>query len=134
MNILTIAGKELRSYFNSPLAYVITFGFLVITGIFFALSAVITKESSMRFTLENFRVILLFVTPLLTMRLLSEEQASGTIELMLTSPVRDYELVLGKFFGALALLCVMMALTLYYPFLLYIYGKPDTGPIISGYL
>ncbi|GIW06157.1 MAG: ABC transporter permease [Dehalococcoidia bacterium] len=134
MTVFTIAGKELRSYFTSPLAYVVTAGFLVITGIFFALSVVLTNQASLRFALDNFRVIFLFITPLITMRLLAEEQATGTIELVLTSPVRDWEVVLGKFLGALGLLCVMLALTLYYPFLLFVYGKPDPGPIISGYL
>ncbi|MCL6649227.1 MAG: ABC transporter permease [Chloroflexi bacterium] len=134
MKVFTIAGKELRSYFASPLAYVVTAGFLVITGIFFALSVILTSEASLRFALDNFRVILLFITPLITMRLLAEEQATGTIELVLTSPVRDWELVVGKFLGALALFGVMLGLTLYYPFLLFLYGKPDPGPIVSGYL
>ncbi|MCS6801308.1 MAG: ABC transporter permease [Chloroflexota bacterium] len=134
MTVLTIAGKELRTYFASPLAYVVTAGFLVVTGIFFALSVILTNQASLRFALDNFRVIFLFITPLITMRLLAEEQATGTIELVLTSPVRDWELVLGKFLGALALLGVMLGLTLYYPFLLFIYGRPDPGPIISGYL
>jgi ABC-2 type transport system permease protein len=134
MKVFTVAGKELRSYFASPLAYVVTAGFLVITGIFFALSVILTSEASLRFALDNFRVILLFITPLITMRLLAEEQATGTIELVLTSPVRDWELVVGKFLGALALFGVMLALTLYYPFLLFLYGKPDPGPIVSGYL
>ncbi len=133
MTVFTIAGKELRSYFTSPLAYVVTAGFLIVSGLFFALSVAATQEASMRFVLENIRVIFLFVTPLITMRLLAEEQASGTIELLLTSPVRDFELVLGKFLGALGLVVVMLALTLYYPFLLFIYGKPDIGPLISGY-
>ncbi|GIW12536.1 MAG: hypothetical protein KatS3mg061_3593 [Dehalococcoidia bacterium] len=134
MKVFTIAGKELRSYFASPLAYVVTAGFLVITGIFFALSVILTSEASLRFALDNFRVIFLFITPLITMRLLAEEQATGTIELVLTSPVRDWELVVGKFLGALALFGVMLGLTLYYPVLLFLYGKPDPGPIVSGYL
>lgn len=134
MTVLTIAGKELRTYFASPLAYVVTAGFLVVTGIFFALSVILTSQASLRFALDNFRVIFLFITPLITMRLLAEEQATGTIELVLTSPVRDWELVLGKFLGAFGLLGVMLGLTLYYPFLLFLYGNPDPGPIISGYL
>lgn len=134
MNVLTIAGKELHGYFTSPLAYMVIAGFLLITGIFFSVTTIFSQEANMRFVLENFRVVLLFVTPLITMRLLAEEQSTGTIELLLTSPVRDIELVLGKFLGAMGLIAVMLLITLYYPFLLFIYGKPDVGPIISGYL
>jgi ABC-2 type transport system permease protein len=78
--------------------------------------------------------LLLFMVPMLTMRLLAEEQRSGTIELLLTSPVHDWEVVLGKYLGCLALLLVLLVLTLYYPLVMSWFGNPDIGPILSGYL
>jgi ABC-2 type transport system permease protein len=133
-NALTIAQKELNTYFASPVAYVVTAFFLLVMGYFFYLLLVLTSEASMRGVFGNMAVILLFVTPFLTMRLLAEEQRMGTIELLLTSPVRDWEVVLGKYLGALAFLLFMLALTLFYPLLLSRVGSPDWGPVATGYL
>ena len=79
-------------------------------------------------------VVFLFIAPFLTMRLLAEENRLGTVELLLTNPVRDVEVVLGKFLGVMGFILVMLAFTLYFPALLFIFGNPDPGPIISGYL
>lgn len=133
-NALTIAQKELNTYFSSPVAYVVTAFFMLVMGYFFYLLLVLTREASLRGLFGNMAVILLFVTPFLTMRLLAEEQRMGTIELLLTSPVRDWQVVLGKFLGALAFLLFMLALTLFYPLLLSRLGAPDWGPMASGYL
>ncbi len=133
-NALTIAQKELNTYFSSPVAYVVTAFFMLVMGYFFYLILVLSREASLRGLFSNMAVILLFVTPFLTMRLLAEEQRMGTIELLLTSPVRDWQVVLGKFLGALAFLLFMLALTLVYPLLLSRFGSPDWGPIATGYL
>ena len=76
----------------------------------------------------------IFLAPLLTMRLLAEEQKLGTLELLLTSPVRDWEVVLGKYIASFLILAAILAVTLYYVVLLYSFGDPDTGPVLSGYL
>ncbi len=131
---LVIAERELKSYFVSPIAYVITALFLLISGYLFSVILLNTNEASLRYLISNLSVIWLFITPALTMRLLAEETKSGTIELMMTNPVRDFELVLGKYLGALGFLLVMLAFTLYYPVLLFIFGNPDRGPMLAGYL
>ncbi|MCL5264217.1 MAG: ABC transporter permease [Chloroflexi bacterium] len=133
-NVLTLTEKELRTYFVSPLAYVVIAAFLVVTGVFFAGIFIGSHQATMEYTFQNMSVILLLVSPMLAMRLLSEEQRSGTIELLLTSPVRDIEVVLGKFFASLVFLVTMLGLTLYYVLLLTRFGSPEAGPILSGYL
>ncbi|MBI3978138.1 MAG: ABC transporter permease subunit [Chloroflexi bacterium] len=134
MKALWIAQKELRSYFTSPLAYVITAAFLVITGYLFALTLVFSQEASLRIVLSNMSTILLLLSPALTMRLLAEEQRHGTVELLLTSPVRDYEVVLGKYLGAVALFACMLLLTGLYVVVLVQWGQPDLLATASGYL
>ena len=79
-------------------------------------------------------LVLIPLGPILTMRLLSEEQKLGTLELLLTAPVRDWEVILGKYLASIAFWCFMLALTVYYVLLLLIFGAPDVGPILSGYL
>lgn len=134
-NILAIAQRELKSYFVSPVAYVVTAFFLLVSGYLFSLILLQSNEASLRYLQSNLSVIWLFVTPFLTMRLLAEEQRTGTIELLLTNPVREFELVIGKYLGAIAFLMFMLAFTLYYPALiLLLNGQPDFGPMAAGYL
>ena len=133
-NALTIAGREFRLYFVSPIAYAILTAFLVVNGFLFWLILSSTREASLRDLFANMGVVFLFLSPALTMRLLSEEQRSGTIELLLSAPVRDAEVVLGKFLGGFGFLLVMLGVTLYYPLLLFVLGSPDPGPIATGYL
>lgn len=136
-NVLAIARRELDTYFTSPIAYVVIAVYLVAVGIIFSLILHYSREATMRYTLTNgFNIFFLIVaTVAFTMRLLAEEQRSGTIELLLTSPVRDWEVVLGKFLACIVLMCAMIGLTLYFPLLLFIFkGNPDVGPILSGYL
>jgi ABC-2 type transport system permease protein len=133
-NVLYIAGKELRSYFVSPVAYIIVAFWLVAMGFFFWLSITSFGEASLTNVFNVVIVLLLLVAPALTMRLLSEETRTGTLELLLTAPVRDWSVVLGKFLGAFVLYIAMMALTLLYPVMLVLFGgNPDWGPIWSGY-
>lgn len=133
-NVLNIAGKELRSYFATPVAYVIIAFWLVGTGFFFWFS-VNNSDASMRNVFGVVIVLLLLISPALTMRLLAEESRSGTLELLLTSPVQDWAVVVGKFLGALGLYLTMIGLTLFYPILVMLLGgSPEWGPIWSGYL
>ncbi|HEX8229184.1 MAG TPA: ABC transporter permease [Chloroflexia bacterium] len=133
-NALYVAGKELRSYFVSPMAYIIVAFWLVITGLFFTASAT-SGDASMRNVFGVLPILLLLVSPALTMRLLAEESRTGTLELLLTAPVKDWSVVIGKFLGALGLYAAMMFLTILYPLILALFrGNPDWGPIWSGYL
>ena len=144
MNVRTLRTiwlRELRSYANSPNAWVIAAIFLGLTGLAFALSVTGRfPEATIRGFLFGpigpigafFLTILL--APALTMRLLAEEQKLGTIELLLTAPVRDIEIVLGKYLSAFTILVGMYALTLYFPILLFWFGDPDLIPILTGYL
>jgi ABC-2 type transport system permease protein len=132
--VAAIAHRELKSYFASPIAYVITAAFLVVTGLLFAMILLYTRQASLTYLFANMSILLLIISPALTMRLLAEEQRGGTLELLLTSPVRDFQVVLGKFLASVALLSAMLALTLYYPIVLFLYGSPERGHLISGYL
>jgi ABC-2 type transport system permease protein len=149
---MAIAGKELRSYFASPVAYIIIGLFALIFGWFYVNTLGWFVERSMgmnqfggggpvnvnqdliKYLLLNATVVMLFLLPMITMRTYAEEKRSGTMELLLTSPVRDVEIILGKFFGALALYCVMLLVTVFYLALLFIYGDPEWKPIASAYL
>ena len=145
-NTLVIAWKELRVYFGSPIAYVVMAAFLVFSGLLFidSISGVF-REAALRgfFVGEslagtfgeaiNGTFLVLLLGPVLTMRLLAEETKLGTIELLLTAPIRDFEVVLGKFLAAFVIVLILIAMTLYYPILLWLFASPDGGPIFSGY-
>ncbi len=133
-NILNVALKELRGYFVSPVAYIVGFGYLLIMGFLFSVILINSRSADLRGVFSNMGVILLLIAPVLSMRLLSEEYRTGTVELLLTFPVREYEVVLGKFLGALAFFLALLIPTLYYTFVLFVYGNPDFGPILSGYV
>jgi ABC-2 type transport system permease protein len=152
-NILAIAHKELKSYFSTPIAYIVIGFFALLFGYFFYAMLVIFNQQSLQFggaeggavdinqqlirpLFLNASVILLFVLPLITMRTYSEEKRSGTIELLLTSPVTDLEIILGKFLGAMALYAAMLAITVIHMLLLFSYANPKpewTVPVI-GYV
>ena len=133
-NTATIALKEFKSYLASPMAYIVTGIFLALTGFFFRYSAATYAETSIRGFVETGSLVLLLLAAVLTMRLLAEERKMGTLELLLTAPVRDSEIIVGKFLGSLGILTVMLALTFYYPILLMSFGDPDMGPIGTSYL
>jgi ABC-2 type transport system permease protein len=149
-NIMAIAHKELRSYFSSPIAYIIIGFFLLPFGVFFYLylaafvrqglqqaqfgGAMNINQNVIRYVLQNASVIILFIMPMITMRTYSEEKRSGTIELLLTSPLTDVEIILGKFFGALGLYIAMLSVTLPYMGILFYYGNPEWRPLVAAYL
>ncbi len=133
-NTTTIALREFKSYLASPMAYVVTGIFLVLTGFFFQSSPSTYSRTSINGFLGMGSILLLLLASVLTMRLLAEERKMGTLELLLTAPVRDSEVIAGKFLGSLGILTAMLALTLYYPLLLMWFGDPDMGPIATGYL
>jgi ABC-2 type transport system permease protein len=154
-NVLTIAGREVRSYFSSPVAYVLLAAFLALAGyFFFALLSAFNQslaiysmmrnpemlqrfnlnEMVIRPLLQNMAVLLIFVIPAITMRMFPEEKTSGTYELLLTSPVRVSEIVLGKFLGGFALVLLMIVLSGFFGLLLLRYGNPEVPMMLSGYL
>ena len=133
-NVWAVAVRELRSYFLSPLAYVVIALFLALSGYLFALILANGREASLRGLVQNVSVLYLFIVPAISMRLLAEEQRTGTVELLLTNPVQEWEIVTGKFVASVMLVLVMLGLTLLFPLFLFIYGNPDRGPIITGYV
>lgn len=133
-NIGTIAGKELYTYFASPIAYLVIAAFLVMNGYLFSIILFQTRSASMVGAFSDMAIIMLFLSPAITMRLLAEEQRSGTIELLLTSPLRESELVLGKWLASMGFFLIMLVLTLPYPLFLMKFGSPDMGTIFAGYV
>jgi ABC-2 type transport system permease protein len=132
-NIGTIFRKELRSYFNSAVAYVVIVVFLAIVGWFHTSNLFLANVASLRLMFELIPVVFLFVIPAITMRLLAEEKKSGTIELLTTKPLHDIDIVLGKFLAAWALVGVALLLTLVYYITIAALGDIDNGPVVGGY-
>ncbi|MDE0635528.1 MAG: ABC transporter permease subunit [Candidatus Poribacteria bacterium] len=138
-NLLAVCTKELYTYFVSPIAYFVCIVFSAISGFLFSGWLITASGSSsgaavMQATFGNLATILLFFTPVLTMKLFAEERKSGTIELLLTSPITDVQVVLGKFLASWTLLIIMLFLTLLFPFLTQRFGALDGGVLLSGYL
>jgi ABC-2 type transport system permease protein len=151
MNFLPVYVRELRSYFTSPVAYVVMLFFLLLTGVFFMVFVGDFSMASMnqspyghgplnvtqavvRPLLGNMSVILLFVMPLITMKPFAEEKRSGTAELLFTYPLSDLDLLLGKYLAAFSLFMAMLAVTLVFPMFIAIFSEPEMGTLISGYL
>ena len=150
-NILAIAHKEVKSYFSSPIAYIAIGLWALLYGyFFFAILSFFVRQSMqmnqfgpqalnlnqqlIRPLLQNVTILILFLMPMVTMRTYSEEKRSGTIELLLTSPITDLDIVLGKFFGAIGLYLGLLAVTAVYVGMLFLYSRPEITPLISGYL
>jgi ABC-2 type transport system permease protein len=150
-NVLAIAGKELRGYFASPIAYIVIGAFALLFGYFFYAAVAFFNRQSMQMAMGmggsmninemlvtpvfvNATVMMLFLLPAITMRTYAEEKRSGTIELLLTSPITDTEIILGKFLGAMGLYAAMLAVTLIHVGLLFWFGNPEWKPIASAYL
>jgi ABC-2 type transport system permease protein len=149
-NILTIAGKELRSYFTSPMGWVVMGLFALLFGYFFIAhldhfvrrsmqssmggGPVNVNQDMIRGVFSNASVLILFLLPMITMRTYAEEKRSGTIELLLTSPVTDVEIVMGKFLGAAGFFAALLGVTLLNMAILFVYGNPEWKPVITGYL
>ena len=131
---LTISRREIRTYFNSPVAYIVVTVFTIITGYLFFTQLLLEQQADMRGFFGSMPLLFMFLAPAITMRLLADEKASGTLELLITMPVRDWEVVLGKFLAAMALICSALALTLVFAISVRVFGPLDRGPTIGGYL
>lgn len=132
--VAALYGKEMNTYFASPLAYIFSMIFLLVTGYFFWFLLIDSRKASMRETFSVLASMLLFVTPILTMRLLAEERKSGTLELLFTSPLSSAQIIFGKFLAALSAYALIFLFTLVYPVILFALGQPELGPIFSGYM
>jgi ABC-2 type transport system permease protein len=139
-NIWTIARREYKLYFSTPAAYMVAFMILLVLGVIFYanLSAAALQQTAptVEVVIGPFITLLLFGTPAITMRLIAEEQRMGTIELLLTAPVRDYEMILGKWLGGFLFMLTLIAVTWVFPLILNAMVDPgiDQGPLLSGYL
>ena len=133
--IRAVAFKEIQIYFSSPVAYIVALIFMALSGFFFVRDLGNPfPEASLSNFFQGATFLLIPLAPALTMRLLAEEQKLGTIELLLTSPVRDWEVILGKYLASFVFLLFLLALTSYYVILLLVFATPDPGPIYSGYI
>jgi len=133
-NVTTIYQREILSYFYSPIAYVVISVFLVASGFFFAGNLQFWQEASLKGSLDSIQFFLLLLTPVITMKLFSDEAKSGTLETLMTSPVTDFDVVFGKFLAALSLYAVMILPTWIFVLLLSVFGNPDFGPIFASYI
>ena len=132
--ILAVYQKELLTYFRSPIAYYVVSVFLLGTGYFFLYNIVLAGETTMTGTFQNMGLLLVSLTPIISMRSFSAEYSTGTAELLLTLPLRPWDIVLGKFLGAVTMLLVITAGTLIDLVPLYLFGTPETMTILAGYL
>jgi ABC-2 type transport system permease protein len=133
-NTLTIAGRQFRGYFNGPVAYIVICIVLLALGFFFWTPFFLMNHASVREMFRLLGIMLAFAVPAITMGLLAEERRSGTIELLITMPVREAEVIFGKFLAAIGLLGVLLACTLPYPVSVSMLGNLDWGPVFTGYL
>jgi ABC-2 type transport system permease protein len=132
--ILTIGGRQFRSYFNGPAAYIVICIVMLTLGFFFWNTFFLYGRASAREMFRWLGLILVFALPALTMGLLAEEKRTGTIELLITMPVTEAQVILGKFLGVVGLYAVLLLLTLPYPMSVSTLGHLDWGPVWSGYL
>jgi ABC-2 type transport system permease protein len=156
-NAVAVFNRELRSYFSSPMAYIVMFGFFLIAGWFFynilsyflsfamrsemqaqyyrmAPQPININQIALRPFFHNIAIVMIFAVPLITMRLYAEEFRNGTIELLLTSPIKSIETIFGKYFAAVVLYAALVAGTFVYQIILFLHGKPELGQILSSYL
>jgi ABC-2 type transport system permease protein len=132
--LMAIIRRELGSYFASPLGYIVLFAYFLIGGYFFWLIVSRTHAASMTYIFQNLMFVFLFTSPLITMRLWSEEEKNGTAELLKTSPLTIWEIVLGKYLGACSFFAVMSIVTLVYLTFILVLGNPDLMPLLANYL
>jgi len=132
--LFAIVRREVGSYFSSPLGYIVMFAYFFIGGYFFWLIINRTHAASMTYIFQNLMFVFLFTSPLITMRLWSEEEKNGTAELLKTSPLTLWEIVIGKYLGACSFFFIMSVVTLVYLTFILVLGNPDIMPLFANYL
>jgi len=133
-NFLPLLGKEFRALFYSPIAYIIIAVFLLLMGYSFTLTLFLNKFATLVHIFFQSAGLLLLLIPIITMRLFAEERKAGTLELLLTAPVRESHVVMAKYVASMGVVLTMIALTGTYAIVLGMFGSPDWGPIYSGYI
>jgi ABC-2 type transport system permease protein len=129
-----LLAKEIKALFTSMIAYVVIAVFLLLMGYTFTAMLFLNKTATLIHGFFQASMLLLLIVPIITMRLFAEERRSGTLELLLTAPVREIDVVLAKFLASMVVIVVMLVLTLPQPMTLRLFGDPDWGPVYSGYL
>lgn len=132
--IIALAKKELQDYFSSPIAYLILIAMLSLFNIFFYLIISQNREVSLRETFQVMEFMFIFLVPLLTMKLFSEEKFTGTMEFLLTAPLTANMIVLGKYLGIMIFFSLLIGMTVIYYLIVEYYGNPDPFSILSGYI
>jgi len=150
-NILAIVRKEWRGYFTSPIGYVVIVLYALLFGLFYTVGLSFFIRQSMaapqmgggpmdinqmliRYVFMNSSIVMVFIVPLITMRTYAEEKRLGTVELLMTSPITDFQILAGKFLGAMSLYVAMLGITVIHIGLLFAYGNPEWKPVLTGYL
>jgi ABC-2 type transport system permease protein len=132
--LLAVYQKELLTYFRSPIAYFVLAAFMLGTGYFFTYNTFMTGDATMNETFRNMGVLLLLVIPMVSMRLFAGEYGARTMELLMTLPLSAWQIVLGKYLGAVTIFLLMTAGTTVNLIPLYLYGNPETTTLLSGYI
>jgi ABC-2 type transport system permease protein len=130
----TVARREIKAYFNSPVAYIVVTVFMLFAGYLFFSSLFLEKQAELRGYFNIAPLLFSFLIPAITMRLIAEEKGSGTLELLITMPVRDWEVIFGKFLAGMTMLFAIVGMTFLYAVTLMILGPVDKGPAFTGYL
>ncbi len=134
-NVMTIASREIVAYFVSPVAWAVSFFLILILGGWFYFITVLGQhEASMHGTLSLLGYLCIPVAAVVTMHLFADERRSGTIELLMTYPINDWEVVIGKYFASLVVYLFALLLSLQFPLFLGLFGDPDWGLIMTGYI
>lgn len=133
-NIFVIFKREFRSYFDSPVAYIVLMFFLLVSGYFFTANLFVMNQANLQTLFAIVPLLYIFFIPAISMRLVAEERKSGTIELLFTYPIKDSEIIIGKYLAALGLILVLLLFTLVYPITIGILADMDVGQTFSGYL
>jgi len=132
--MLAVLQKELLTYFRTPIAYFAVAVFLVGTGYFFTYNIFLTGDATMNETFQNMGILLLVVLPMVSMRLFSAEYSARTMELLAALPLKPWQIVLGKYLGAVTILLLLTIGTAINLVPLYLFGNPETTTIVSGYI
>jgi len=134
-NAMTITSRELKALFVSPVAYAVSFFFLLILGVYFYFVTVVAyHEANLHGLLGVLGYLCIPMAAVITMHLFAEERRSGTIELLMTYPIKDWEVVIGKYLASLLLYAFVLLLAIQFPLFLMVFGKPDPGAVLTGFL
>jgi len=132
--ILSLLKKELKHIFYSPMAYIVSGIFLIITGWFFTNALFLGKEAELKGMIDIIPMLLMFFMPAIGMKSIAEEKKVGTIQILLTMPVKEWEVIISKYLSCIVLYIVILSFTKIYVLILYLLGKPDIGEIVTSYI